>query len=168
MKSRTDKVLLVLLALVFFLRVVFFVQFHATPFYTHPILDAAIYDDAAKQVATGNLIQDRAFFMSPMYPFLLGGLYRLFGPGPASPRIFQMLLGLVACGLIFIYTGRIADRWTALITAGLYAFYAPILFYEQTLLMESSMAFAVILFMFILYLSMGSRRPGWASVQESF
>lgn len=88
--------------------------------------------------------------MGPLYPYGVGLLYRLFGDAPIVPRIFQMTLGLGCCILLFFLGRRMFSSIAGLAAAGIYAVYKPALFYEQTLLSETPMAFICLLL--LLYL----------------
>jgi tetratricopeptide (TPR) repeat protein len=135
--ARYDGLLLsALLFIGLVLRIIYTVEFSHTPFYRYPILDARYYHELALQVAQGRLIGERAFFMGPLYPYLLGFVYFLFGPGLLVPRLLQILLGLANCVLVFLIGRRVFGRAVALVAAGLLALYKPEIFYEQTLLME--------------------------------
>jgi 4-amino-4-deoxy-L-arabinose transferase-like glycosyltransferase len=148
--EKERKILIVLLFTGLFLRLIFCIQFHSTPFYDHPTLDAKYYDLLAKRVARGQIIQDRAFFMGPLYPYSLGLLYFLFGENYLVPRIAQMLLGLSCLILIYVVGRSLFSPMVGLTAAGLYALYKPALFYEQTLLSETPMALFCLFFLFIL------------------
>lgn len=147
--KKEEKILIILLFAGLFLRILFCIQFHATPFYDHPTLDAKYYDLLAKKVARGQILQDRAFFMGPLYPYSLGLVYFLFGEDYLVPRINQMLLGIACLVLIYIVGRSLFSAGVGLTAAGLYALYKPALFYEQTLLSETPMALSCLLFLFI-------------------
>ena len=153
MRKHSKIILFVILASGMIIRLIFFLQFQNTPFYRHPNLDALYYDELAQKVASGSIIQNQAFFMGPLYPYVMGGLYALFGHAPPAPRILQMLFGLGACVLIFILGKKIYNEKTGLIGAFFYAFYKPVLFYEQTLLSETSMAFFCLVFLYLVFLA---------------
>ncbi|OQB20775.1 MAG: photosystem I assembly protein Ycf3 [candidate division BRC1 bacterium ADurb.Bin183] len=149
----------VLIGLLF--RILFLIQFSATPFYRHPTLDARYYHNLASNVSKGRLIQERAFFMGPLYPYSVGLLYRLFGEAPIVPRLFQMALGLGCCLLLYFLGRRLFSSTAGLIAAGLYAVYKPALFYEQTLLSETPMAFFCLVLIFYLIRMDAQKKAPW-------
>lgn len=129
------------------LRAVFFAQFSRTPFHRHPLLDCAYYHDLARAVADGTLVQPRAFFFGPLYSYVLGGLYAVFGARLWIAPGLQMLLGLATCALLYRLGTRLFSRAVGLLAALLYAVFEPVLFYEQTLLVETMLAFACLVFL---------------------
>lgn len=142
------------------LRIAFYKQFMATPFYGHPLLDARYYDDMGRAVASGKIIQDMAFFMGPLYPYLLGILYALFGHSADIYRIVQMGMGLGSCALIYLIGRRAFSPKAGLLAALIYAAYKPVLFHEQTLLMETSLGFFFLGFWWLL-LEKRKGKPAW-------
>lgn len=136
------------------LRVLCFFEFKNTLFYKYPILDALYYDELAMKIASGNLIQNEAFFMGPLYPYLLGSIYFIFGHSLIIPRIFQMLLGLMTSYLAFILGRKIYGfNIIGYIAAFLITTYKPLIFFEQTLLMEVLVSFMILLSIYTLLLA---------------
>lgn len=159
LKNRERILLIAILLIGAILRVIFLLEFSATPFYLHPTLDARYYDLMARSVASGRLIQERAFFMGPLYPYTIGLIYKIIGTAPVTPRIFQMALGLGCCLLLYILGRKIFSPSAGLIAAALYALYKPALFYEQTLLSETSMAFLILVLLWIFIKSEEGKNP---------
>jgi len=149
--------LVAVLSLGLALRLAFFISFEATPFSRHPLIDARHYDEMGKKVASGRLIQERAFFMGPLYSYFLGFLYAAAGHRPALVRMVQMLIGLFLCAGVFLFGRRLFSSAAGLFAAFLLAVYKPGLFYEQTLLMETMLGFFCLL---IPALFLFSRNPG--------
>ena len=56
-------------------------------------LDPLYYHEWALRVAGGDWLGSEAFEMSPLYPYTLGAIYRLFGPDLTLPRVLQAILG---------------------------------------------------------------------------
>lgn len=150
LKKRDVRILVAILLAGCILRIIFFIQFRNTPFYDHPTLDARYYDQLGQSVASGKLIQDRAFFMGPLYPYTLGFQYALFGHSKVIPRMMQMLYGLGCCLFLYLIGRRLFSRSVGLFAAFLYALYKPSLFYEQTLLSETPMALVCLILVFLM------------------
>jgi len=145
-----QKILILILFLGLFFRLIFLLEFRSTPFYPHPTLDAKYYDQLARSVASGKLIQDRAFFMGPLYPYSMGLVYSVFGRHYILPRLLQIILGLLCCVFIYRLGKDIFSPSVGLVAAGIYALYKPVLFYEQTLLSETSMALTCAILLYII------------------
>ena len=74
MKRRLPEATVVLVAVL--VRLVYFVQFRATPYYAHPLVDAHLYDEKAWRIAGGDWLGDAVFYQDPFYPYFLALLYR--------------------------------------------------------------------------------------------
>jgi 4-amino-4-deoxy-L-arabinose transferase-like glycosyltransferase len=60
-------------------------------------------------------------YYGPLWSYLLAGLFVVFGPSPALPRLVAMLLGAGLVALTYCFTRDVAGRWPAAIAAGLLA-----------------------------------------------
>ena len=117
-------------------RAIFVCEWHGLPYGLEPILDAQSYDDWAKNIAAGHLLRAKAFYQSPLFPYLLGGLYRLVGQDILITGLFNALLGAAACGFIAFSTLRLFGAPAALITGLLAASYQPMIFYTAPVMKE--------------------------------
>jgi tetratricopeptide (TPR) repeat protein len=79
------------------LRLLYQGQMAASPLWTHLILDEAYNDAWARR----GFLADLPFFRAPLYPWLLGALYRLGGPSPEAARVVQAVLSALSCLLIY-------------------------------------------------------------------
>jgi 4-amino-4-deoxy-L-arabinose transferase-like glycosyltransferase len=75
---------------------------------------------------------------SPLYPVLLGGVYRVFGPRPDAGRILQTLLGTAIVLLVYLTAGRFFSAPIPLLAAALAAI-NPSLVYMSALLMTENL-----------------------------
>lgn len=99
-----------------------------------PIIDSEYYHDQAASLARGNNEKNDVYFMSPLYPWFLSTLYRLFGIHPQLGILFQTLLGIFLVYLIYPLGKRLFDEDVGLLAALLAAFYRPLIYYEGVLL----------------------------------
>lgn len=143
------------------LRLLFFLQYSATPFYRHPLLDCAYYHQMAQNVARGDLVQERAFFLGPLYSYLLGIFYAVLGAHPWVAPILQLVLGLATCLLIYRLAARLFSPTAGIVAALLYAVCKPVLFYEQTLLMETTLACVCLLLLTLVVEKGEDEDPRW-------
>jgi 4-amino-4-deoxy-L-arabinose transferase-like glycosyltransferase len=115
-----------------------------TPTYS-PDSDAAQYVDLAR-----NIINGRGYAMSfpqleihptafrpPGYPYLLAGVFRIFGVNIAAGRVLSLLCGLSAIALVFLLVRRISTPLAALVAGLCMALYPPLLANDTVLLTES-------------------------------
>ena len=122
-------------------------------FFDVPILDEAFYDLAAQRLADGTSIGDlNPGFRPLLYPALLA-LCRLLSAdhGTFLALTAQHALGIFTCLLVTSFAGRLFQRATAAVVAGiLYALAAPPLFYEGRLLITTLFTFLVVAFLVVL------------------
>ncbi|UCE02831.1 MAG: tetratricopeptide repeat protein, partial [Candidatus Latescibacterota bacterium] len=128
-------VLVALLAAAF--RFIYVLEVHDHPWYRTPLVDAADYHARAMQVMRGEGLGEGVYYKAPAYPFLLGQLYRVVGPRLEVAYLLQMLGGVVAA----LLTALVAARWfgstVGLVTGVLFGFYAPLVYFENQVLIAS-------------------------------
>ncbi len=117
------------------LRTMLVAQFSRLPLFRHPLLDSLLYHQQAVDIAGGKLAGDQAFFFGPLYPYLLGLCYTLFGPGELVPRGMNIVLELVTISLVFFLARRCFGPAAAIIASAAYALYLPAIFFTGLPLM---------------------------------
>lgn len=132
----TRRDLLWIAALATIARAIYVVQFAATPLARHLLVDEAGYDRWAKAIAAGKILQDAPFYQAPLYPYLLGACYRLFGDGWLLVRIAQAAGGVATALLLYLVALRAFGRGAARFTGLLAALYVPFIFHEGLLVKE--------------------------------
>ena len=75
-------------------------------------------------------------FRPPLYPYLLGGWYRLFGADVTAGRVLSLLLGLVVVALTWLLLRKLAGTGAALVGALAVALYPPLVANDTVLLTE--------------------------------
>ena len=95
--------------------------------------DAKGYDAWARRLASGQWLGTDVFYQAPLYPYVLGLIYRLLGSSIATARVVQALLGAAACGLLALATRRFFDEVTGLVAGLALALYAPAIFFDGLL-----------------------------------
>jgi 4-amino-4-deoxy-L-arabinose transferase-like glycosyltransferase len=121
-----------------------------------PLDDAAAYD----QIAT-NLIEKHAYiqyhdngvwysFRAPVLPFLLAGLYSIFGHSLAASRLLMILIGSLLPPAAFILTRHIFGRRAALVAGLIAALYPHFILYSNLLLTEAPLTLLVVVAMIFL------------------
>jgi tetratricopeptide (TPR) repeat protein len=123
-------------------------------------LDPLYYHEWALRIARGELRSSQPFEMSPLYPYALGAIYRLFGPALSTPRLLQAILGAITCGGTALLAHRLFGRAAGIIAGTTLALYGPAIYYDgqinkTTLALALSLSFAG-----ALVLSRGRHR-GW-------
>lgn len=124
-------------------RGLYLAEFVRNPAFRHPEVDALFHDYWARGLAFGDWepppgitapdIQGQPYFRPPGYPFLLAGIYTLFGPGYIAPRIVHFILGLFSAVLVFILAGNLRGSRTGLMAALIYVSYWGFIYFEGEL-----------------------------------
>jgi Flp pilus assembly protein TadD/4-amino-4-deoxy-L-arabinose transferase-like glycosyltransferase len=135
-KPRSDRfVILGLIALAIGVRLTYYKQLSTNPFFEYAIVDSDSYDKMARLVVEGkDPYPGQPFFQPPLYPYFLGLLYAVFGPGIPTARLLQMLLGIVNVVLLFLLGSRLFSRSIAIGSAVVLSLYGIMLFFEGELL----------------------------------
>ncbi len=140
-------------------RLVFVYQWYATPYGDYPLIDADAYDKWAQEIANGSLIRGKAFYQSPLYPYLLGLIYAIFGHKYVVASFLNAALSALVCPLLVLITRRCFGFGAAVITGILAVFYRPYIFYAAPLLKESLGLFLLCLFLLIALRSLDRPKP---------
>ncbi len=143
-QKRWRRVLPVILLAGALLRVWVFLESREWIIFRMPILDAGFYHETAQALLRGEWPGREPYFMGPLYTYLLGGIYTLFGPELELVRLLHMALGLTGAWLAARAARHLFGTTAGLITAGLAVFYGPFLFYEQLPLMTTLLTVAAV------------------------
>ncbi|MFT5290515.1 MAG: 4-amino-4-deoxy-L-arabinose transferase-like glycosyltransferase [Planctomycetota bacterium] len=123
--------------LAFVLRLIYVLQTRANPFFYEPIMDPKYHVDWARAFAAGENFQEGSFFRAPLYPWFLGGLFKLFGDGLLLPRVVQCLLGSCTTVLVFLLGRDAFDRRTGLLASLGAATYWVLIYFDGELLIPA-------------------------------
>ncbi|HVS19091.1 MAG TPA: glycosyltransferase family 39 protein, partial [Planctomycetota bacterium] len=100
-------------------------------------MDALYHVEWARAWAEGRAFQPPPYFRAPLYPWFLGLVTELFGPGLLLPRLIQAGFGALGVLALWAAVRRVFDRRTALVASLLYATSWISIFYDGELLLES-------------------------------
>lgn len=143
-------------------RVLAFLQMSGTAWNDVLLGDAAHFDAWGLRLAQGQSDRGTVFFQAPLYPYLLGALYRAFGHAPDLVRGLQCVGGAATAALVAAATRRLASPRAALAAGLLAALYAPAVWYD---LQVEKTSFSVLLTAALLWWLVpgAGRRPAWRS-----
>ncbi len=137
-RLKDGQLMLVVFVIAISVRLIYLAELSEAPFFHHPVGDSEIYHNRALEIAGGDLIGREAYFhSSPLYPYFLGMIYRLFGVHFTLIRVIQFLIGSLNCVFIYLLVRKIpgGGRGTAFL-AGLFAAFCGIfVFFDGDLLM---------------------------------
>lgn len=88
-----------------------------TPVFGILLGDSKRYVEWASDIAAGNWLGSEVFYQAPLYPYLLGAAFSVFGVSIDVVRILQALAGGLACVLVAM-AGRRFFNWKVGMVAG--------------------------------------------------
>jgi tetratricopeptide (TPR) repeat protein len=113
------------------LRMVHLFQIRGAPFFALLMGDAQSYHAWAQRIAAGNWIGTDVFYQAPLYPYLLGLVYTVLGDAPMTVRLFQAVIGSLACVLLAYAAWRLFLKPAGIAAGLMLAFYAPAIFFDS-------------------------------------
>ena len=122
-------------ALALVARLFYLHELSATPLFAAPVVDARTYVEDAHYLGEASWGGRPApYWQPPLYPYILGGLFALFGDGLYLPRLLQAVLGALACLFVWNLGRKIFDDGVALGAGLAAAFYGPLIYFGGELL----------------------------------
>ena len=138
-------------AFVFLVRLIVLTRLASSPLFLPSGSDMHFYDEWAKQILHGRWTDHQAFYGLPLYPFLLGLVYSVFGTSPFVPGLIQACLDAGTAVLIYRITVRVIDghldqptkgaKITGLFAAAGWCFFVPAQAYSAILMPTAGAAF---------------------------
>ncbi len=117
-------------ALALAVRVLHLWQIRRAPFLSLLMGDALSYDLWAQRIASGEWLGREVFYQAPLYPYLLGVLYRIVGHDPMAARIVQIVLGSLSCAMVSIAGTRLFGQRAGYVSGVLLAICGPAIFFD--------------------------------------
>lgn len=147
-------------ALVF--RLACFIQSFDNPLLFLQVLDESYYIGLGKAIASGFIIGERElFYMDPLYGYLLGAFFWLFGPDLLYTRIFQIILDSLNSALVAIIGARFGGKVAGLAGGLLYAVYGPVTFFSLLILKVTLSLTLTLVFVIVLMRAIGGGKWTW-------
>jgi 4-amino-4-deoxy-L-arabinose transferase-like glycosyltransferase len=132
------------------LRLGYLAELARTPWWTQLVVDPEYYDDWARRIAAGDWLGTRAFYMDPLYPYLLGAVYRLGGHDLWLARLLNVVCSVGACGATLLLARRIGGPLVGVLAGLGLALYEPDVFHvgeiDKTALSMLLVAIFLVLF----------------------
>ena len=155
--ARRHALLIVTVALA--VRLLHLWQLSATPFATVLMGDALSYDTWARTLADGDWWGTEVFYQAPLYPYLLGLIYAVFGADPMHARLVQALLGAGSSVMLGTAVRWLIGPRAGLVAGLLLALYAPGIFLDS-LLQKSAVDVACVTLIMLAVAALVTRRSG--------
>jgi len=103
--------------------------------------DAAEYDTWARHILLCGPLREHTGNHAPLYPLALAGMYRLGGVRISVVRALQLALDALSLLLVSGALWRLIGARCALVCAGLWAVYQPLIYYSAEILNEGLSVF---------------------------
>ena len=125
---------LIVLAVTLLVRIAYFATADG-PAFRNPLIDGDQYDFIAEKMANGEGLPPEPFWQPPLFPLLLGALYRVFGHTFLAPRLLSATLTALTATMVADLVRRATQGRAAALASGLVvALYGPSIFYDGELL----------------------------------
>src|ERR1051325_4896281 len=131
-------------------KLVCLVRWIRNPIYPDLSADSAAYWGWAQLIARGALVGHNAFFLGPLYAYLLALFHPLPGAPPTAPLVAQCVLGSATCVLL-----SLAARAVGVLAAG----NAMATLLDLSVLSESLLWFLGAVFLCLQLSALGTTRP---------
>lgn len=115
----------------------------ASPSVRYPMVDSRAYYERAMAIMAGDWLGDRVAFQAPIYPYLVAGVYSVFGMDSVALLVLQALLGAATVACIYFIAWHAFDERCALLAGLLAAGYKVFFFYEALLLKPALTVFLI-------------------------
>lgn len=135
--DRNRRLLLLLLTAALLVRLVHWWAVRDEPFFAWLVMDSQEYDRWAQGIAAGDWLGSQVFFQAPLYPYILGALYAVFGRSLDAVYLAQIGLAVAGCWALYRAGREMGGERVGLAAAALAAFYGPFVFHDVHLLKES-------------------------------
>lgn len=140
----TFSLALAVFAVALAIRLLYLYQTSDAPTFAVPIVDAAAYDQLARELAQTGTLGKGFFWQSPLYPLFLAAIYAASG-SILTAKLLQAVLGATTCALTFLLGERVLGKKEGLIAGGITAFYGPLIYFEIDLVAAGLAAFFSVL-----------------------
>jgi Flp pilus assembly protein TadD len=110
-----------------------------SPLVRYLFLDPLHYDSWGRRIAGGEWLGDSVFFQDPAYAYLLGMVYRAFGPSPMIVASIQSAVGSLLGPVLFLSARRWLGAPAAWAGAAIASIYPASIYYDG-LIEKTSMA----------------------------
>lgn len=130
------------------------------PLFRYPVVDAAWHHAWASRVASGDILVFAPYFRAPLYPWLLGMAYAVFGSGPFTGPVLSLLLTCTGTAVFHRLALRMMPAPWALASSLAWASWGVSVFYSTQLLIEPLYTTLLLTSLFLLT-GEGHDRAGW-------
>lgn len=146
------------------LRLVYLFELRGSPMVEVLVGDSRGYSEWAERLAAGDWLGSEVFYQAPLYPYLIGVLYSVFGANAMAIRLAQAVLGALSCVFLSQSASRFFDRKTGIVAGLLLAAFAPAIYYDGLIQKASVAVFFLTLSLFFLSLYLSRPKMHFAAL----
>ena len=117
-------------------RAIYFIQYLRSPVAGFHKADHQYYIEWAIRIASGDWLGSRVFEQGPLYPYLLGIGFKLFGSQESLMLAIQLMSGVLTASFVYACGRRLWGPTTGLLAGFIAALYGPLI-YAECMLMKS-------------------------------
>ncbi len=155
--KREHFLLLVICLYSFFIQLFILYLVRNDPAFTMPVIDSYEFHVWAQKIINGTLLWTRLQNHTPLYPYFIAVIYKLFGVDPVWVATVQYLIGIVSCVLIFCIAKKQLNKTIGLLAAFLFSSYWFFIYAQSFLFSENLSLFLNLLLIYILLTYENSR-----------
>ncbi len=111
-------------------RLIYFLSFQNSPLAGYVELDHLYYLQWAQQIADGEWLGSEVFEQAPLYPYLVGSLFRVVGERLDLLLALQHVAGVLTAVLVYLCGRQLFSRPVAIASGLLVAMFGPLIYYE--------------------------------------
>lgn len=144
----------------FVLRFTYLNQLTRSPLFNFPLVDEYEYHKWAMDILSGNLLWNSIPYHGPVYPYILAGLYNIFGPDFYAARFFGIIVSSLTCVLLGHICWESIDKKTGIIAGLSAAVYWPLIYWSGELVVETLAIFLSLIVFLLLWKAKSRPRSG--------
>lgn len=103
------------------LRIIYMLEIRQSPFFLAPFGDGEYFHSWAASIAAGQVVGREIFFKAPLYAYVLGFFYWLFGELHIIPRLLNLVFDAATMVLLHAIGKKLWNRTVGLIAAAIFA-----------------------------------------------
>ena len=156
--------LLIVFAVAFIIRIIHLNSYTSYPAFDFPVGGHAGYVLMALKILGGDILGGTELFFdnSPIYYYILAGMFKIFGIDFYAIRFVQILIGSLNCYLIALIAFHYFGLTPALVSGIISAFYGPFIFYDAEIIVLPWVLFFCLLSILMIVKNNASRNLYWS------
>ena len=113
--------------------------------------DSFIFWKWALEIIEQDFLGRGIYHQSPLYPYFLAAIFKLFGANFYIPRFIQIVLGSLTCVMAAVLGRRVGGAMSGLLAGILCAAYGPLILYDAAILREGLITFLNVLLILLMF-----------------